>query len=94
MGLAGREMENESLPLSALKVGESGRIIKLNLKGTTRQRFMAMGLVRGEVVRVERVAPLGDPVEFVVKGYHLSVRKSEADQIVVIPCGNESNDAP
>ena len=76
-------MENESLPLSALKVGESGRIIKLNLKGAARQRFMAMGLVRGEVVRVERVAPLGDPVEFVVKGYHLSVRKSEAGEIIV-----------
>ena len=79
-------MDNGSLPLSDLKVGESGRIVKLNLKGATRQRFMAMGLVRGEVVRVERVAPLGDPVEFVVKGYHLSVRKSEAGEIIVIPC--------
>lgn len=85
-------MEAGTLPLSDLKVGESGRIIKLNLKGTTRQRFLAMGLVKGETIKVERVAPLGDPVEFIVKGYHLSVRKSEAKEIIVIPNGEENQD--
>jgi ferrous iron transport protein A len=44
---------------------------------------MEMGLVRGETVLVERVAPLGDPVEFLVKGYHLSLRRSDARHIEV-----------
>ena len=78
-------MGNSYVPLSSLQVGESGIIVKLNIKGTARQRFMAMGLVRGETITVERVAPLGDPVEFIIKGYHLSVRKSEASQILVQP---------
>ena len=80
-----RSTEISPVPLSSLQVGESGIIVKLNIKGTARQRFMAMGLVRGETITVERVAPLGDPVEFLVKGYHLSVRKSEASQILVQP---------
>jgi Fe2+ transport system protein FeoA len=80
-----RSMEISPVPLSSLQVGESGIIVKLNIKGTARQRFMAMGLVRGETITVERVAPLGDPVEFLVKGYHLSIRKSEASQILVQP---------
>jgi Fe2+ transport system protein FeoA len=44
---------------------------------------MEMGLVNGETVLVERVAPLGDPVEFLVKGYHLSLRRSDARHIAV-----------
>jgi ferrous iron transport protein A len=44
---------------------------------------MEMGLVRGETILVERVAPLGDPVEFLVKGYHLSLRRSDAQHIEV-----------
>ena len=79
------------VPLSSLEIGESGTIVKLNLKGSVRQRFMAMGLVKGEKVTVERVAPLGDPLEFLVKGYHLSVRKSEASQIIVARTNNHEN---
>jgi ferrous iron transport protein A len=44
---------------------------------------MEMGLVSGETILVERVAPLGDPVEFFIKGYHLSLRRSDAQQIEV-----------
>jgi ferrous iron transport protein A len=75
-------IENE-LALSQLKVGQSGIIKKVNLKGAIRQRFLAMGLVTGETIRVERVAPLGDPIDFVIKNYHLSLRKSEANQVSV-----------
>jgi Fe2+ transport system protein FeoA len=42
-----------------------------------------MGFVRGEVVQVERVAPLGDPVEYKLKGYHLSLRRADAENILV-----------
>ncbi len=72
-----------SIPLSELKVGERGKIIKLNFKGAARQRLMAMGLIKNEEILVRRVAPLGDPIDFVIKGYHLSLRKTEAAKILV-----------
>ncbi len=72
-----------SVPLSELKVGETGVIAKMNFKGAARQRLLAMGLVKGETILVKRVAPLGDPIDFVIKGYHLSLRKTEADEILV-----------
>ena len=76
-------MKSNYLPLSDLRVGESGVIVKMDIKGKARQRFLAMGLIKGETVTVKRVAPLGDPVDFIVKGYHLSLRKSEASEILV-----------
>jgi len=78
-------MPENIFPLSQLKVGESGVIVKMNVEGSARQRFLAMGLVKGETVSVERVAPLGDPIDFVVKDYHLSLRKAEAGEILVKP---------
>ena len=74
-----------SVPLSDLKVGESGVIAKMNYKGAARQRLLAMGLVKGETILVKRVAPLGDPIDFVIKGYHLSLRRVEASEILVEP---------
>ena len=71
------------IPLSDLKVGERGKIKKLNFKGAARQRLMAMGLVKGEEILVRRVAPLGDPIDFVIKGYDLSLRKTEAAKILI-----------
>jgi Fe2+ transport system protein FeoA len=76
-------MKSSFLPLSDLKVGESGVIVKMDIKGKARQRFLAMGLIKGETVTVKCVAPLGDPIDFIVKGYHLSLRKSEASEILV-----------
>ena len=76
-------MKSNYLPLSDLRVGESGVIVKMEIKGKARQRFLAMGLIKGETVTVKRVAPLGDPVDFIVKGYHLSLRKSVAREILV-----------
>jgi ferrous iron transport protein A len=70
-------------PLSELHVGESGTIVGLDVKGAIRRRFLEMGMVTGETVRMERIAPLGDPIAFRVKGYQLSMRKSEASKILV-----------
>jgi len=65
--------------LSNLKPGEQGRIIKLESTiGPLRRRLMDMGVLPGELVKVEKVAPMGDPIEITVKGYKLSLRKSEA----------------
>lgn len=73
------------VPLSNIKVGEKGIIQKINFKGAIRQRLMAMGLVIGETIFVKRVAPLGDPIDFIIKGYELSLRKEEANKILVTP---------
>lgn len=64
--------------LSELKPGESGIVVKVEGDRAIRRRMLDMGLVNGAEVLVKRVAPLGDPIEFVVRGYHLSLRKSEA----------------
>lgn len=82
-------MKQDILPLSQLKVGERGVITKMNIKGAARQRFLAMGLVKGETILVKRVAPLGDPIDFVIKGYDLSLRKSEAAEILVQQQGQQ-----
>ncbi len=67
--------------LSELKPGESGTVRKVEGDKAIRQRMMAMGLVNGAEVQVKRIAPLGDPIEFSVRGYSLSLRKSEAHAI-------------
>lgn len=69
--------------LSDLGPGERARIIRVGGHGRSRRRFMEMGLVSGETVVVERIAPLGDPVEFFVKGYHVSLRRDDAQHIEV-----------
>ncbi|MEA3396612.1 MAG: FeoA family protein, partial [Chloroflexota bacterium] len=74
---------NSQIPLHELKVGQRGVIVHVSGKGSTKRRMMDMGLVPGSEVQVVRVAPLGDPIEFTVKGYSLSLRKSEANNVQV-----------
>ena len=71
--------------LSVLKPGEKATIHKIKTDGdlSIRQRFMDMGISRGQKVIVERVAPLGDPMEITIRGYSLSLRKSEAELVIV-----------
>ncbi|MBN1259899.1 MAG: ferrous iron transport protein A [Anaerolineae bacterium] len=64
--------------LSELSPGESGTIRKVEGDKAIRRRMLDMGLVNGAEVHVKRVAPLGDPIEFIVRGYSLSLRKAEA----------------
>lgn len=71
------------IPLHKLKAGQRGVIVRVGGKGPARRRMLDMGLVPGSEVEVIRVAPLGDPIEFSVKGYSLSLRKSEAEAIEV-----------
>jgi DtxR family Mn-dependent transcriptional regulator len=73
----------QHIPLSKLGVGQRGIVVGLESKGPVKRRMMDMGLVPGSEVKVLRVAPLGDPIEFTVKGYSLSLRKSEAKEIQV-----------
>ncbi|MEA3408281.1 MAG: FeoA domain-containing protein [Chloroflexota bacterium] len=73
----------DRVPLHTLEQGQEGIVIRVGGKGPARRRMMDMGLVPGAEVKVVRVAPLGDPIEFEVRGYSLSLRKSEASDIIV-----------
>lgn len=69
--------------LSQLVPGEAGRIVRVGGADKLRQRLLSMGLVVGEAIAVERVAPLGDPISIRVKGTSLALRHQEAESIVV-----------
>lgn len=69
--------------LSELEPGDTGVVVKIGGSSSTRRRIMDMGVVKGATISVVRRAPLGDPVEFNIKDYNLSLRKKEADNIYV-----------
>ena len=67
--------------LSALKIGEKGRVRGFELPPEYRQRLLEMGLTVGVEFEVVRFAPMGDPIDIKVRGYHLSLRKKEASGV-------------
>lgn len=69
--------------LSDLQEGERGVIERIMGKGPFRHRLMEMGFVPGAEIIVERHAPLKDPIEYIIKGYHVSLRHQEADNVLV-----------
>ena len=69
------------MKLSDFKIGQTGKIKKIDLKGELKRKFMDMGILIGEEVTVKKIAPLGDPLEITVKNYQLSIRKAQAQQI-------------
>jgi len=71
------------MTLADLKPGQSGEIRKINIAGVLKRRLMDMGVVSGTDVRVEKIAPLGDPIEVRIKSYSLSLRRGEAKNIEV-----------
>jgi Fe2+ transport system protein FeoA len=73
----------QAVLLTQLSPGQSGKIVRVGGRAAIRRRLLEMGLVRGETIAVERVAPLGDPVEFTIKGYHLSLRRQDIANIEV-----------
>ncbi len=70
-----------AMSLADLGVGQSGRVVGVDGPGAIRQRLLDMGVTRGAEVRVQRLAPLGDPIEIALKGYSLAIRRSEASTI-------------
>jgi len=80
---------SESIQLHLLQPGQRAVITRINGVTALRRRFIEMGIVKGETILVERHAPLGDPVEYFIKGYHLSLRKEEAAQIDVMVSGED-----
>jgi Fur family ferric uptake transcriptional regulator len=73
----------ETLPMSRMKEGQVGTIVKTGGDSLLRRRLLEMGLLKGVDVYVEKYAPLKDPIELIVKGYHISLRVEEADHIEV-----------
>ncbi len=70
--------------LTDLEVGEVAKVKKVDVEDAAlRKRLKAMGIVKGERVKIEKVAPLGDPIEVVVKGFRCSLRRSEAEYVLV-----------
>ena len=69
--------------LREAQVGSTVRVKKLNGDGALKRRLMDMGFTNGCEVYVRKVAPLGDPVEVTIRGYELSVRKDDAENIEV-----------
>lgn len=74
-----------SRKLTDLKEGEEGIILSLKNDGNTdlKRHLLGMGFVRGAKIKLEKVAPLGDPYEFRIKGYHICLRKEEAQNIEI-----------
>ena len=67
--------------LKQTKCGETVTVTRLGGEGALRRRIMDMGITKGTSIFVRKVAPLGDPVEITVRGYELSIRKGEAENI-------------
>ena len=74
-------MTNQTL--DSLETGRRGRIATVGGPAGIRRRLLEMGLTPGTMVRVVRFAPLGDPIDIEVRGYHLSLRKHEARQVAL-----------
>lgn len=73
----------ETVTLDAIQPGHSATVVALHGDADIRKRITEMGLTKGAIVQVERVAPLGDPMDLKVRGYRLSLRKEEAARVSV-----------
>ena len=69
--------------LKEVPIGEKAKVVKLHGEGAVKRRIMDMGITKGASVHVRKVAPLGDPIEVTVRGYELSLRKDEAENVIV-----------
>jgi len=69
--------------LKEVQVGDVVKVVKLNGSGPVKRRIMDMGITKGAEIYARKVAPLGDPLELNLRGYELSLRKADAEQIEV-----------
>ena len=71
------------MTLKELGIGQKGIILSVGGSGALRQHFLDMGLIRGAEVTVVKYAPMGDPIEITLRGYELTLRRADAEQIEV-----------
>ena len=74
---------NSRIPLKSLKDGQSGQVEKIELEGATKRRLIEMGITPGTRVGVLKRAPLGDPIEILLRGFSLTIRGTDAERIFV-----------
>lgn len=74
----------KKIPLSQLKVGQVATVEEVLDQGFLSQRLLEMGIIRGTTIEVIRFAPMGDPIDIKIRGYHLSLRGEEARGILVV----------
>ncbi len=78
--------EELRMTLDQLENGQPATVRKIAGQGAVRRRLMDMGLIKGVSIEMVKAAPMGDPVEYLVRGYHLSLRKSEAELVEIDLC--------
>jgi len=76
---------NRQITLTDLDPGRQGTILRINGNSPFKKRLLEMGLVKGEKIQKVKLAPLADPAEYIIKGYHVSLRKDEAREIIISP---------
>lgn len=69
--------------LKEIPCGTTVTVKKLNGEGAVKRRIMDMGITKGATIYIRKVAPLGDPIEITVRGYELSLRRADAENIIV-----------
>ena len=69
--------------VNELKIGEKATVVSIGCRGALRRRIIDMGITPGAVIIMRKTAPFGDPIEINVRGYELSIRRSEAKEITV-----------
>jgi len=79
--------------LKDAKVGTTVVVSRLQGEGPTKRRIMDMGITKGTMVKVQKIAPLGDPMEITVRGYELSIRKMDAEMIELVEVNNDDKDS-
>lgn len=77
-----RNPQNKIVKLSELKVGDKAKILKITDTGILKTRLLGLGFVRGEIVKIEKIAPLGSPIDVLIKNTHISLRKEEAEKVI------------
>lgn len=77
-------MEDTITTLDKLTSGQTAKVKKVGGKGAVRRRLMDMGMIKGTEIIMVKASPMGDPVEYKMRGYSLSLRKSEAEMIQII----------
>lgn len=76
---------HKTIQLNGLRVGQSGRVVSISCERDLKRRLLEMGFCNGARVEVIRRAPLGDPIEYRLRGYHLSLRAEQASCIRIQP---------
>ncbi len=69
--------------LKDVKTGQTVTVLKIQGEGAVKRRIMDMGVTKGSSIHLRKIAPLGDPIEITIRGYELSIRKSDAEKILV-----------